>query len=474
MAVAQTHAFANTGTLRNHYREQHEKILRFRQSGGNKRALQDDLIRWYSFLLVEPAITGLPGRPSTVAFPLNLNPGQAFNRFYQLVRLRPFTALELVRRATSSRRPSHDQEAETEEVENKEYDSATDFEGFQDLLDNTTAEDNADTESAATAAAKSTASKSDAAPLRTEDKVETSPSEHRAARREKQKAMRTPTNTSHGRVRGGLGRSGSGSLGYLPTPRSNDSNAGSSVYLYGINSYLPDEGGLRSPVTQGIKIAPSKNNNNKNDQPEILGAVSKGGTRFNSQAASLAGKRGQSLVAEQSSVTKKSRNAREVFDKDTVVLHPRGLAHQVILSETQCLNQATLTQILAEGQATNARMDARETSMAPKAIMRPPNQGAKFAQELQDLRFTSSEQRLSTAEKKVETMWSYMSAMSQSEEKEKTQEVEVEKDNEMTDHAIAGNSTPKASPDAAVTYALSSEDEFPGLDVRDLDEFDFE
>ncbi|PNP80788.1 hypothetical protein FNYG_05916 [Fusarium nygamai] len=118
-------------------------------------------------------------------------------------------------------------------------------------------------------------------------------------------------------------------------------------------------------------MAPN-NNNNKNDQPEILGAVSKGSIRFNSQAASLAEKRGQSLVAEQSSVTKKSKNAREVFDKDTVVLHPRGLAHQVILFETRSLNQATLAQILAEGQATDAHMDAMETRMAPKATMRPP------------------------------------------------------------------------------------------------------
>ncbi|KAF5711283.1 hypothetical protein FMUND_9024 [Fusarium mundagurra] len=145
------------------------------------------------------------------------------------------------RRATSSRRPrglTHDQqaeneeaeneeaeneEAENEEVENQEYGSATDFEGFQDLLDDTTAEDNADTESAATAAAKSTASKSDvvaesnvdsesaaaaaataksaasksdAAPLRTEDKGETSPSELRAARREKQKATNPDQNIS--------------------------------------------------------------------------------------------------------------------------------------------------------------------------------------------------------------------------------------------------------------------------------------
>ncbi|KAF5720742.1 hypothetical protein FMUND_3990, partial [Fusarium mundagurra] len=118
-------------------------------------------------------------------------------------------------------------------------------------------------------------------------------------------------------------------------------------------------------------MAPNKNNkNNNNNQPEILGAVSKGSIRFNSRAASLPEKRGQSPVTDQNSVTKKPKNAREVFDNDTIVLHPRGLAHQVILFETQSLNQATLAQILAEGQATNAHMDAMETRMAPKATTR--------------------------------------------------------------------------------------------------------
>jgi hypothetical protein len=51
------------------------------------------------------------------------------------------------------------------------------------------------------------------------------------------------------------------------------------------------------------KKAPN-NNNNKNDQLEILGAMSKGSIRFNSWAASLPEKRVQSLVAEQSSVAK--------------------------------------------------------------------------------------------------------------------------------------------------------------------------
>lgn len=40
--------------------------------------------------------------------------------------------------------------------------------------------------------------------------------------------------------------------------------------------------------------------------------------------------------------------------------------------------------------------------------------------------------------------------------------------------AIVGRSAPKVSPDAVVTHALSSEDEFPGLDMRELDGVDFQ
>ncbi|KAF5554392.1 hypothetical protein FMEXI_2034 [Fusarium mexicanum] len=172
-------------------------------------------------------------------------------------------------------------------------------------------------------------------------------------------------------------------------------------------------------------MAPNNNNNRSNsDQPKVLGAVSKGSTRFYPRAASLPDQRGQSLVTEQSSVAKKSKvsvrraiilpgtsirpqrcpenidtirfpfpisseridtleeginkrldklesfaintnvrakNAREVLDNDTVVLHLRGLA-QVILFEAQSLNQATLAQIVAEVQATNARMALKATT----------------------------------------------------------------------------------------------------------------
>ncbi|PNP80787.1 hypothetical protein FNYG_05915 [Fusarium nygamai] len=279
MTITQTHAFANTGTLRNHYRW----YSLFAGSISHNWSPRKAKHRGFSPEL-EPRPSLRPLLPTSPPTPL-CGPGARVWNHLTIVSELLLTIFQ-GRCATSSRCPrglTHDQEAENEEAENEEaeneevenqevswnrfgvkagwhsnqsqYDSATDFEGFQDLLDDTTAEDNADTESAATAAAKSTASKSDAvtesnvdsesaaaaaaksaasksdaAPLRTEDKGETSPSELRAARREKQKATRTPTKTFRGHDRGGLGRSGSGSLGYLPTPRSNWSNAGPSVY----------------------------------------------------------------------------------------------------------------------------------------------------------------------------------------------------------------------------------------------------
>lgn len=53
----------------------------------------------------------------------------------------------------------------------------------------------------------------------------------------------------------------------------------------------------------------------------------------------------------------------EKFDKDTVALHLRGLAHQATLFRTQSLNQTTLDQILAAVQATNTRMGEMETRL---------------------------------------------------------------------------------------------------------------
>ncbi|SCV57795.1 uncharacterized protein FFB14_15329 [Fusarium fujikuroi] len=53
----------------------------------------------------------------------------------------------------------------------------------------------------------------------------------------------------------------------------------------------------------------------------------------------------------------------EEFDKDTVALHLRGLAHQATLFRTQSLNQTTLDQILAAVQATNTRMGEMETRL---------------------------------------------------------------------------------------------------------------
>ncbi|CZR43301.1 uncharacterized protein FPRO_07782 [Fusarium proliferatum ET1] len=163
------------------------------------------------FSLVESAIIGLHGRPRNMAFRLNLVPGQASDHCYQRGHQRLFMALELSETATSSGRPRRS----PREAEEEEYESSTNWEGNPDLFEST--------------APESATAKSKSAPLKAGNNVETLPSELRAARREKQKAIRTPTNTSRGR-----GRSGSGGLGYLPTPRSNDSNAGPSVCLYGI------------------------------------------------------------------------------------------------------------------------------------------------------------------------------------------------------------------------------------------------
>ncbi|KAF5579339.1 hypothetical protein FPCIR_11157 [Fusarium pseudocircinatum] len=405
------------------------------QSGGSKRTLQDDLVWWYSLFAGSISHNWSPRKAKHRGFSPELEPSPSLR---PLLPTGPPTPLygprAHGRRATSSHRPCeliHDQEAENEE-------------GFEDLLDDNTAEENLTTESAATAAAESNAdpksaaaaksavSKSDAAPLRTEDKGETSPSELRAARLEKQKAMKlrdTQSRISKSSKKGERSVSGGptspvqATASQIEVPSTDPDND---------NPDVPrrDAGRLRVKImrrrlglTHGKKcfncettnkkdcpgpMAPNNNKNN-NNQPEILGAVSKGSIRFNSRAASLPEKRGQSPVTDQNTVTKKSKRhspalqsnpnvvmitstqcgfpfpyiseridtleeginkrldklesfaintnaraktTREVFDKDTVVLRPRSLAHQVILFETRSLNQATLAQILAEDAAT--------------------------------------------------------------------------------------------------------------------------
>ncbi|KAF5693721.1 hypothetical protein FDENT_1790 [Fusarium denticulatum] len=440
------------------------------------------------------------------------------------------------RRAASSRPPRHDQEAETEQVENEGYNSATDFEGFDDLLDDNTADD-LTTESAATAAAESAVSESDTAPLRTEGRGETSPSELRAAWLEKQKATKlrdAQSRISKSSKKGERSVSGSSRMNHATspdvvpsTPQDHVPAGGPTTSVQATASQvevpssdpetdkpdvpLRDDGRVRVKamrrrlgLTHGKKCLNCETTNKKDcpgpsqrsqrcksskPSPPALQPHPNVVMKTSTQCGFPFPYTSERVDTVEEGLNKRLDKLESVAINTKVTPIPRTLAR----CSTKTPSSFTLA-ILAEGQATNARMNAMESRMAPKATMRPPNyfpniyifsakeegdnklrsQGAKFAQELQDLRFTSSEQRLSTAEKKVETMWSYMTATSQGEEKEKTQELEVEKDNEMTDHAIAGNSYPKASPDAAVTYALSSEDEFPYLDVRDLDEFDFE
>ncbi|KAF5232198.1 hypothetical protein FANTH_13072 [Fusarium anthophilum] len=80
-----------------------------------------------------------------------------------------------------------------------------------------------------------------------------------------------------------------------------------------------------------------------------------------------------------------AKNAREVLDNETVVLHLRGLA-QVILFEAQSLNQATLAQIVTEVQATNARVkEATDNATITTAAAVPlPSSPKRKVQEEQD------------------------------------------------------------------------------------------
>ncbi|KLP02217.1 uncharacterized protein Y057_2376 [Fusarium fujikuroi] len=297
------------------------------------------------------------------------------------------------------------------EEEEEEYESSTNWEGNSDLFEST--------------APESATAKSKSAPLKAGNNVETLPSELRAARREKQKAIRTPTNTSRGR-----GRSGSGGLGYLPTPRSNDSNAGP--------SRLPDE---RSRISKKSRKGERCVFGSCNLNPATV--VLKTSTQLdfpfpytpehiNSMEKEI-NKRLDKLESFAINTNALAKNAREEFYKDTVVLRLRGLAHQVTLFEIQSLNQATIAQILTEVQATNACMDGMKTRM-------------------DEMSNIISQRKLGNVLAGLSGLLHAASATS----------------------AIVGRSAPKVSPDAVVTHALSSEDEFPGLDIRELDGVDFQ
>ncbi|KAF5975561.1 hypothetical protein FCOIX_7601 [Fusarium coicis] len=392
MKFAQTHAFANTGAFRNHYREQHEHKLEIRQAGPNRRYLQDDLVRRYSLFAGRISHNWSPRKAKHRDFSPELGDRPSIQSLLPTGPPTPLYGPGAPVRATSSRRPRRNQE-----VENQGYDSATDFEGFQD--------DDADRESA-------TAAKPDAAPLHTEVRGESSPSELRAARRGKQKA------TKRGDAQSRISK---------PSRKGERSVSGN--------------GPRQQQQQQQQQERPARERRHQHEG------------------------------------NAHSKNAREVFDKDIVVPPPRGLAHQVILFEAQSLNQATITQILAEGQATNAHgcngnshgaEGDHETNKRQKKVPMAErhcfycqrkghyasacpkreedenklrSQGRNSPRNFKILsRFTALEQRLSTAEKKAdavaaaaatekkkaemkaETMWSYMTEISKGKE-EKTKEV---------------------------------------------------
>ncbi|KAF4423091.1 hypothetical protein FACUT_10633 [Fusarium acutatum] len=234
-------------------------------------------------------------------------------------------------------------------------------------------------------------------------------------------------------------------------------------------------------------MAPN-NNDNKNNRPEIIGAESKGSVRFNSRAASLPEKRASIQLGFPSPYTSehidtmeeginkrldklesfaintnaRAKNAREVFDKDTVVLHLRGLAHQVTLFETQSLNQATLAQILAEVQATNARMDGMETRM-------------------DKMKNTITQRKLGNVLAGLRVDIPYKTFMGIQNDKNQKRVIYdgfswAQSGGSGLLRAASATSAivGRRSPDAGVTHALSSEDEFSVLDMRDLDEVDFQ
>ncbi|KAG9503023.1 hypothetical protein J7337_005860 [Fusarium musae] len=166
MTVAQTHQFSSTASLGKHYREVHKHRLEIRQ-GPNTRQLEDDLVRWYYLFAGRISHNWSPRKAKHRGFSPELGSRPSIQRLLPTGPPTPLYGPGARVQASSSRRPRRGQE----------YDSATDFEGFPD--------DNAGRESAAAAAAKY------AAPLRTEDRGETSLSALRAARRGKQKATST-------------------------------------------------------------------------------------------------------------------------------------------------------------------------------------------------------------------------------------------------------------------------------------------
>ncbi|KAL9568023.1 hypothetical protein ACKAV7_007851 [Fusarium commune] len=207
-------------------------------------------------------------------------------------------------------------------------------------------------------------------------------------------------------------------------------------------------------------------NNRKNNQPEILGAVSKGSIRFNSQAASLPEKRGQSPVTDQSSVTKKSKSS----NPNTPTLQP----HPSIVLETSTtrfpfpLYFGPQTNVLAEPSGAFGTSSVASTTVPsgvkPLPAGGPSNTGLLPSEDLRPHRSLSgsfedkNQKRVSSG---GFSSWAQSGGSSLLRAASATS-------------AIVGNSAPKVSPDAGVTHALSSEDEFSDLDMGDLDEVGFQ
>ncbi|KAG7413823.1 hypothetical protein Forpe1208_v007854 [Fusarium oxysporum f. sp. rapae] len=187
-------------------------------------------------------------------------------------------------------------------------------------------------------------------------------------------------------------------------------------------------------------------NNRKNNQPEILGAVSKGSIRFNSQAASLPEKRGQSPVTDQSSVTKKSKSS----NPNTPTLQPHP---SIVLETSTTRSQGGHNLGFRESSATSSTEPSGAfgtssvasttvpSGVKPLPAGGPSNTGLLPSEDLRPHRSLSGS---------------------------------FEDKNQKRVSSGGFSSAPKVSPDAGVTHALSSEDEFSDLDMGDLDEVGFQ
>ncbi|SCV28987.1 uncharacterized protein FFB14_02205 [Fusarium fujikuroi] len=116
------YAFRSTGSLRNHYLDQHDQNLEIRRSGGNKRQPQDDLVRWYSLFAGRISHNWSPRKAKEHGFSPELGPRPSLR---PLLPTGPPTPLygprALGNRATSSGRPHRSpREAEEEEEEEEE------------------------------------------------------------------------------------------------------------------------------------------------------------------------------------------------------------------------------------------------------------------------------------------------------------------------------------------------------------------